>query len=81
MVRSGRLQKLMGDASGQIVQVLNQALDSNPGVRRQGEALLESLASHQGFGLALLHAALRQVSSYMASLHCLRTRNAENYIT
>ena len=67
----------MGDASGQIVQVLNQALDSNPDVRKQGESLLESLASHPGFGLALVHASLRQASCYTASLHCVHTSNAK----
>ena len=53
-------------ASNQIVQVLNQALDSNPDARKRGEDLLESLSTQPGFGHALVHASLQQVSCYNA---------------
>lgn len=59
----------MADTASQIIQVLNQALDSNPDARKQGEDLLESLASQPGFGHALVHASLRQARRYVTQLH------------
>ena len=55
------MQSDMADSSAQIVEVLSQALDSNPDARKQGEALLASLAIQPGFGHALVQASLRQV--------------------
>ena len=56
--------ELIMAALSQIVQVLDQALDSNPGARKRGEDLLESLSTLPGFGHALVHASLQQVSRY-----------------
>ncbi|BDA48104.1 Importin-9 [Coccomyxa sp. Obi] len=50
----------MVDQSSQIGRVLNAALDSNPDVRQNGEALIKSLSLHPGFGHALVQASLRQ---------------------
>ncbi len=52
----------MADTLAEIVQVLSQALDSNPDARKQGEALLANLANQPGFGHALVQASLRQAS-------------------
>jgi len=59
----------MGDSSAQIVQVLSQALDSDPNARKQGEELLSRLATQSGFGHALVHASLRQASCHDTLSH------------
>ena len=58
-------------ASNQIVQVLNKALDSNQDARKRGEDWLECLSTQPGFGHALLHASLQQVSCYDAQHDCI----------
>lgn len=51
----------MGDPAIQIAHMLSAALDSNPDVRRKGEAHVKAMSQHPGYAHGLVQAAMRQV--------------------